>query len=159
MVLSSLLSFAVFAVLVFAVAMSGAVFKPGSWYEGLDKPPWTPRNWVFPVVWSALYVMIAVAGWRVYQTGGVVLLPFAVYLLQLMLNGAWSALFFGLRRADLALVDVVAMWIAVAVNIALFMPYDALAGWLLVPYLVWVTVASCLNISIWRRNKTKFATP
>lgn len=157
MSLSTILSFSVFFVLVFLVAMSGAIFKPGPWYKTLDKPFWTPPNWVFPVVWSALYVMIAVAGWRVWREAGIVVLPFAVYLLQLALNAAWSALFFGIRRADLAFADVVALWIAVAVNIALFLPIDAVAGWLLVPYLVWVTIASCLNFSVWRRNKDRFA--
>ncbi len=158
MTLSTILSVAVFFSLVFLVAMSGAIFKPGPWYETLDKPSWTPPNWMFPVVWSALYVMIAVAGWRVYREAGLVMLPFAVYLLQLALNAAWSALFFGIRRADLAYVDVVALWIAVAVNIALFLPIDPVAGWLLVPYLVWVTIASCLNFSVWRRNKERFST-
>ena len=158
MSLSTILGFAAFLALVFFVAMSGAIFKPGPWYQTLDKPSWTPPNWLFPVVWSALYVMIALAGWRVYQEAGLVVLPFAIYLLQLALNAAWSALFFGMRRADLAYVDVVALWIAVAVNIALFYPIDPVAGWLLVPYLVWVTIASCLNFSVWRRNKDRFST-
>lgn len=155
--LASLLTLGVFLVLVFAVAMSGAIFKPGPWYQRLEKPSWTPPNWAFPVVWSALYVMIAVAGWRVYETAGLVALPFAVYGLQLVLNAAWSWLFFGIRRPDLAFVDVVAMALAIAANIALFAPIDAIAGWLLVPYLVWAVIAACLNRSVWRRNPQEFA--
>ena len=155
--LASLLTLGVFLVLVFAVAMSGAIFKPGPWYQRLEKPSWTPPNWAFPVVWSALYVMIAVAGWRVYETAGLVALPFAVYGLQLVLNAAWSWLFFGIRRPDLAFVDVVAMALAIAANIALFAPIDAIAAWLLVPYLVWAVIAACLNRSVWRRNPQEFA--
>ncbi|UIJ73270.1 TspO/MBR family protein [Aurantimonas sp. HBX-1] len=155
--LASLLTLGVFLVLVFAVAMSGAIFKPGPWYQRLEKPSWTPPNWAFPVVWSALYVMIAVAGWRVYETAGLVALPFAVYGLQLVLNAAWSWLFFGIRRPDLAFVDVVAMALAIAANIALFAPIDAIAAWLLVPYLIWAVIAACLNRSVWRRNPQEFA--
>ena len=152
MVVSSILGFVGFLALVMIVASSGAFFKPGPWYRTLNKPSWTPPNWVFPVVWSALYVMIAFAGWRVWQASGFVALPFAVYLAQLLLNAAWSALFFGARRPDAAFADVVLLWLVVAANIALFMPIDAAAGWLLVPYLVWVTIAACLNLSVWRRN-------
>lgn len=155
--LSSLLTLGVFVLLVFAVAMSGAIFKPGPWYQRLEKPSWTPPNWAFPVVWSALYVMIAVAGWRVYEIAGLVALPFAVYGLQLALNFAWSWLFFGIRRPDLAFVDVVLMALAIAANIALFAPIDAIAAWLLVPYLVWAIIAACLNRSVWRRNPEEFA--
>lgn len=157
MSLSSLLTLGVFLVVVFAVASSGAIFKPGPWYQRLDKPSWTPPNWAFPLVWSALFVMIAVSGWRVYEIAGLVALPFAVCGLQLVLNAAWSWLFFGLRRPDLAFVDVVLMALAIAANIALFAPIDAIAGWLLVPYLVWAVIAACLNRSVWRRNPQEFA--
>ncbi|WP_245198281.1 TspO/MBR family protein [Jiella mangrovi] len=154
--MSSILSLLVFVAIVLAVAMSGALFKPGPWYETLEKPSWNPPNWAFPVVWSALYVMIAVAGWRVYEAAGLVTLPFLAYGVQLILNAAWSALFFGMRRPGLAFADVLALWIAVAVNALLFYPIDAVTGLLLVPYLLWVTAASCLNFSVWRRNPGAF---
>ncbi|MBO0661087.1 tryptophan-rich sensory protein [Jiella sp. MQZ9-1] len=150
--MSSVVSFIVFLALVLMVASSGAVFKPGAWYKSLDKPGWTPPNWVFPVVWSALYVMIAVTGWRVYETAGLVALPFAAYAVQLCLNAAWSGIFFGMKRPGLAFVDVLALWIAVAMNALLFYPIDAAAGLLLLPYLLWVTTAACLNFAVWRRN-------
>ena len=157
MSLPSILSFLVFLAIVFAVAMSGAIFRPGPWYEKLDKPGWTPPNWAFPVVWSILYVMIAIAGWRVFEAVGLVALPFAIYGLQLIVNAAWSFFFFGLRRGDLAFVDVILLWLLVAANIALFYPIDATAGLLLAPYLVWVTIASCLNFSVWQRNRASFS--
>jgi benzodiazapine receptor len=156
MSLSSLMTFGVFVALVVVVALSGVIFKPGTWYLGLEKPSWTPPNRAFPVVWSVLYVMIAAAGWRVYETAGLVALPFAAYGLQLVLNAAWSWLFFGLRRPNLAFADIVLMTLAIVGNIALFAPIDPLAAWLLVPYLVWAVLAACLNRSVWRRNPGEF---
>ncbi|MEF2552638.1 TspO/MBR family protein [Aurantimonas sp. A2-1-M11] len=157
MSLAAIASFLAFLAIMMAVAMSGVIFKPGAWYERLDKPGWTPPNLAFPLIWTALYLMIAIAGWRVYQAAGLVALPFAVYALQLVLNAGWSALFFGLRRPGLAFADVVAMALAIALNIAVFYAIDAIAGWLLVPYLVWACVAACLNFSVWRRNPGAFA--
>ncbi|MBO0903105.1 TspO/MBR family protein [Jiella sonneratiae] len=155
--MSSILSLAAFVGVVLLVASSGAVFKPGDWYRSLDKPDWTPPNWAFPVVWSALYVMIAVSGWRVYEAAGLVAVPFLAYAVQLVLNAAWSAVFFGLRRPGLAFADVLALWVAVAATILLFYPIDAVAGLLLIPYLMWVTAAACLNFSVWRRNPGAFS--
>lgn len=152
MTTSSYPALAAFVGLCVVVALSGIVFKPGAWYRALDKPSWTPPNWVFPAVWTVLYLMIAVSGWLVWSAVGLAAVPFAVYGLQLVLNGAWSALFFGLRRPDLAFLNIVALWLGVALNIAVFAPISAAAAWLLVPYLVWVTVAAALNRSVWRRN-------
>lgn len=137
-----------------AVASSGAVFKPGAWYEGLAKPWWRPPNWAFPVVWTILYLMIAVSGWLVWRKTGLsgAVLPFAVYGAQLILNAAWSGFFFGMRRMDLAFVDVVLLWLSIVAMIALFAPIDATAAWLLVPYLVWVSIAAFLNWTMIRLN-------
>ncbi|RFC62903.1 tryptophan-rich sensory protein [Fulvimarina endophytica] len=153
----SVMSFLAFLAIVLVVASSGAVFKPGPWYQRLEKPSWTPPNWAFPTVWSVLYLFIAIAGWRVYEADGLVALPFLVYGVQLVLNAAWSAFFFGARRADLAFGDVVLLWLTVVANIVLFLPIDLVAGLLLVPYLVWVTAAACLNYSVWQRNPGAFS--
>jgi benzodiazapine receptor len=80
-------------------------------------------------------------------------LPLAVFALQLLLNAAWTPLFFGLRRPDLALVEIMMLWGSIAATIVLFHPVSAAAAWLLVPYLAWVSFASALNASIWRRNR------
>lgn len=149
------LSLLAFIGVTFAVAMSGAVFKPGEWYETLDRPDWRPPNWAFPVVWSILYAMIAVAGWLAWHAaGGLAGAPvaFALYALQLLLNGAWSWLFFGMRRPDLALIDTAFMWVAILANAVAFHAIRPEAGWLLAPYLLWVTIAFALNLSILRRN-------
>lgn len=147
----SFLSLAIILVMVVLMATTGAVFKPGEWYETLQKPSWTPPNWAFPVVWSVLYLMIAAAGWLVWETAGWTL-AMAFWCAQLALNGAWSWLFFGRRRMDLAFVDVVLLWLAIAGFVLLAWPISTLASLLFLPYLVWVTVAATLNLTVWRMN-------
>ena len=151
------LALAGFVVAAGAAACSGALFKPDSWYTTLRKPGWTPPSWVFPAVWTPLYVMIALAGWFAWSAAGLVLVPFAIYALQLVLNAGWSAVFFGMRRPDLALIELVALWLSIAATIAAFAPLSETAAWLLAPYLLWVTIAGCLNLSVWRLNSDRVA--
>lgn len=143
-----------FLALVVAVASTGAAFRPGAWYETLTKPVWTPPNRVFPVAWAALYLMIAVAGWLVWRQSGIAGAGAALglYLLQLVLNAAWSWLFFGLHRIDLALAEIVILWLSIAATLVAFHAVRPLAAVLLVPYLAWVTYATALNFAIWRLN-------
>jgi len=145
------LSLLVFIGICIATAMTGILFKPGDWYKALEKPAWTPPDWLFGPVWSALYLMIAVAGWLVWTTLGMSGL-LVLWGANLVLNAMWSWLFFGIRRMDLAFVDVVMMWLAIAAFIVLASATVPLAALLFVPYLVWVTIASALNLSVWRRN-------
>lgn len=135
-------------------AVTGAYFRPGPWYRDLRKPSWTPPNWLFPVAWTILYVLIATSGWLVWRTAGFsgAGLALGVYGLHLVTNALWSALFFGVHRIDLAFLDVTAMWLTLAVTIALFLPISPLAALLLAPYFAWVTFAGALNLDIWRRN-------
>ncbi|MEO1703531.1 MAG: TspO/MBR family protein [Pseudomonadota bacterium] len=139
------------SIAVFLTACSGAVFKPGEWYLSLKKPFWTPPGWAFPVVWTILYIMIAYSGWIVWQAQGFGP-AFALWVLQLFLNGAWSWLFFGRRRMDQAMLDVSAMWIMIVAYIILTLPVSSLAALLFLPYLVWVTIAAALNWRVWRMN-------
>lgn len=157
MTYSSLLALGVFLALSVAVASSGAIFRPGAWYQALAKPSWTPPNWAFPVVWSILFLMIAISGWLAWSAAGLSLPVFAPFALQMVLNGMWSWLFFGRRRPDLAFGDLVALWLAIAATIAAFASVSETAAWLLVPYLIWVSIAGCLNWSVWRRNPGSFA--
>lgn len=140
-----------FIVIVFAAASSGALFKPGVWYENLRKPGWTPPKWAFPVVWSILYVMIGYAGWLVWTTVGWSL-PMALWALQMLANALWSYFFFGRRRMDLALIDVVVLWLSVAFFILAAWPVAPVASLLFVPYFVWVSAAATLNHSVRRLN-------
>ena len=141
----------VLVLLVVATAMSGAVFKPGAWYETLEKPGWTPPNWAFPVVWTTLYVMIAIAGWLVWRQAGFSL-ALVLWFLQLAVNALWSALFFGMRRMDLALIDALVLWLLVAAFILVASPLSVWASVLFLPYLAWVTVAALLNRAVMRLN-------
>ncbi|MFN3717923.1 MAG: TspO/MBR family protein [Rhizobium rhizophilum] len=142
---------AIFVVIVLAAASSGAIFKPGAWYENLRKPGWTPPNWAFPVVWSILYVMIGYAGWLVWTTVGWSL-PMAFWALQMVVNALWSFFFFGQRRMGLALIDVAVLWLSVALFILTAWPVAPIASLLFVPYLAWVTAAATLNYSVRRLN-------
>jgi translocator protein len=139
----------------FLVSTTGAYFRPGEWYERLAKPWWRPPNWLFAPAWAVLYLTIAVSGWLVWREAGVAgaALPLAIYALQLMLNAAWSAVFFGLRRPDLAFAEIVLLWLSIAATIVAFQPVHAGAAWLLVPYLCWVTFAAALNFAVWRLNR------
>ena len=149
---------AVAALPVIAVsALGGLVTAPNipAWYAGLAKPPGTPPNWLFGPVWTALYVAMAVAIWRVLAVpegtpgrGRAIVL----FFVQLALNCAWSFAFFGARNPLLGLVVISALLVAIAATIAAFRPLDRLAALLLVPYLAWVLYASWLNVGIWWLN-------
>lgn len=149
---------AVFLVVTFAVSgVAGALTTPeiGGWYAGLKKPSFNPPNWIFGPVWTALYVMIAVAGWLAWRGGG--LRPVIFWGVQLALNFFWSILFFAWHRPDWALLDIAGLLVAIVVCIAVFRKLPdrkkgTIAAWLMVPYLLWVGFATVLNFSIWRLN-------
>ena len=141
-----------FLAVTFAAAGAGAQFGPGLWYERLEKPLWTPPDWVFAPVWSILYVMIALAAWLVWRRLGTLGWPAIVWLTQLALNSMWSLLFFGLQRPGLAALEIVALLAAILLTAYVFVRVHLLAGLLLAPYVVWVAFAALLNLSIWRLN-------
>ena len=140
----------------FLAAAPSAFFRPGEWYELLKKPAWRPPNRLFAPVWTVLYVMIAVSGWLAWREIGLVgaALPLAVYALQLILNALWTPLFFGLHRPDLGFFDIILVWLSIIATIVLFWPIQIAAALLLVPYLVWVTFATALNLAVWRLNSS-----
>ena len=148
-----LTSLLVFLALVAAAAITGAQFEPGEWYEQLEKPAWTPPNWLFGPVWSALYIAIAVAGWRVWRLARPRWTP-AVWLwcTQLVLNVLWSWLFFSLHRPLLALLDLLLLATSIAGFVVLAHAHSRLASWLFAPYLLWVLFAGALNLAIVLRN-------
>lgn len=145
------LCFAIFLAACFAAGATGALFPPGKWYEDLNKPTWTPPNWLFPVAWTALYLLMAGAGARaaVSPDNAVAM---ALWALQIALNGLWTPVFFGLRRIRLGLVVLVGLWIAVFWGMIELWQVDWLAGLMFVPYLAWVSVAGALNLSVMRLN-------
>lgn len=141
----------------FAVsAVGGAITanSVGTWYTTLAKPIFNPPAWVFGPVWSALFAMMAVAGWRVWRLVGFAggRPAFVAFALQLLLNLSWSAIFFGLRSPGGALVVIVFLLAAIAATTLLFRRIDGWAGLLLLPYLGWTAFAAILNASIWWLN-------
>jgi tryptophan-rich sensory protein len=141
--------------LCFVAAAFGSLFKPGEWYAQLQKPTWNPPNWIFGPVWTVLYTMMAVAARRVWTHGGFAeqRLPLGLFLLQLILNAAWSALFFGLHNPALAFAEIVLLWLAILGTVLAFWKVHRGAGLLLVPYLAWVTFAAVLNFTLWQLNR------
>lgn len=148
------LGLTVFLVVCFSAASMGALFLPGAWYAGLNKPSWNPPGWVFGPVWSALYTMMAVAAWLVWQRGGFGAQRWALtwFIIQLALNAAWTPLFFGLHLPSVAFGEMLLLWAAIVVTLRAFFQVNGLAGWLLAPYLAWVSFAAVLNFTIWRLN-------
>lgn len=143
--------FAIFFVACIGAGTTGAVFGPGAWYEALDKPAWTPPNWVFPVAWSTIYICISFAGARVavMEGNGYAL---AFWGMQAAFSTLWTPIFFGLRRLKGALLAMIPLWIAVfGATVAMFQ-LDTWAGVAFLPYLTWVTVAAALNASVARLN-------
>ncbi len=135
----------------FAVAgIGGLVTTPSipNWYAGLAKPSWTPPNWLFGPVWSVLYLSMAVAAWLVWRKGG--RWPLVLFAAQLAFNAAWLWLFFGIHSPGAAFIDIVLLWIAIAVTTIAFWRRSVVAGLLFLPYLAWVSFAAVLNFAIWR---------
>jgi tryptophan-rich sensory protein len=144
-----------FFLVCFAVAFAGArVTRPAiaTWYITLDKPSWTPPNWLFAPAWTALYSLMAVAAWLVWRNAGLWSLPLALFAIQLALNAAWSWLFFGKKSPGAAMLDISLLWLAILAATLAFARANRLAAWLMIPYLVWVAYAAALNFSVWRRN-------
>ena len=143
-----------FLVFCYAAAASAAFSRPGPWYWSLEKPPWNPPDWLFGPVWMVLYGMIAASGWLVWREAGLAGAagPLVLFVVQILLNAAWSPAFFTLKRIDVALAVLTLLWLAVAATLLAFWPIHTVAGWLLVPYLAWVSFAWALNFAIWRRN-------
>lgn len=146
-----------FLLVVFTVSTLGAITTSSAvrtWYPTLVKPAWTPPPFLFGPVWTCLYAMMAVSAWLVWlspptPTRRAALTAFTV---QLLLNAAWSPLFFGLRSTGLGLLDIVLLWPAILATLILSRRVRPAAAWLLVPYLAWSSFATALNVALWRLN-------
>lgn len=140
--------------LCFAAAAMGGLFPPGEWHAQLRKPSWNPPNWLFGPVWTALYLMMAVAAWLVWRekTNALRTKSLGCFLVQLCLNAAWTPVFFGLHRIGPALVVLLGLVVTLAVTLVFFWRVRPAAGLLLAPYLAWVGFASALNAALWRLN-------
>ncbi len=125
-----------------------------SWYPTLVKPSFNPPNWVFGPVWTTLYVLMAIAAWRVWRTTDrdTARGPLALFVLQLAVNLGWSVAFFGLRDIGLAVAVIIALDLLVLMTALAFRRIDRLAALLLLPYLAWIAFATVLTIALWRLN-------
>jgi translocator protein len=137
-------------------AASGVLFGPDAWYSTLLKPTWNPPSWLFGPVWTALYASMAVALWLVRREPDIDeptrRRTQALFAVQFLLNLAWTPLFFGLRNPGLAFIEICLLWVALLSTMLAFGRVRALAGYLLLPYLLWVSFALVLNGTIWLMN-------
>jgi translocator protein len=144
-----------FLLLTFAVAASAALVTGPDvtgWYSTLAKPSFNPPNWVFAPVWTSLYILMAIAGWRVWRVTGLFTWAMALFLVQLAFNFAWSFIFFHFHRIAFALCDILALLVAIVLTTVVFRRTDKTAGVLLAPYLAWVSFAALLNAAIYKLN-------
>ncbi|WP_193367404.1 TspO/MBR family protein [Pelagibius marinus] len=147
----------VFVVICLAAGRLGAALTEPAlegWYRGLAKPFWTPPDVVFPVAWSILYVTMGIAAWLVWKTAerGELRLPMTLFFGQLVINVLWSFSFFGQRSPFLGLICLGALVLAVILTTIAFTRVSRAAGWLFLPYLLWLGYAGALNFAIWKMN-------
>lgn len=142
----------------YLVAWAGALVSPGiasaGWYNALNKPAWNPPNWIFGPVWTTLYTLMGIAAWLVWKKFGFnqAKPALSAFLIQLILNGLWSQLFFGLKSPGWAFVEIFFLLTAIIITTLLFSKKVKAAAWLMVPYIAWVTFATVLNGTIWWIN-------
>jgi len=144
-----------------AAGIIGSLFTMpaiAGWYATLAKPFFSPPNWAFGPVWTILYILMGTSLYLVWSKDSMKkgvkgkALAMKVFAVQLALNVLWSILFFGLRSPVLGFAGIVALWISIAATMYLFRKIDRKAFWLLVPYIVWVSIAAALNFSVWMMN-------
>jgi tryptophan-rich sensory protein len=139
-----------------AGAGAGLLFPPGAWFESLAKPTWNPPSWLFGPVWTTLYVMIGTSAWLVWREPGVSASErrgaWGLFAVQAVLNLGWTPLFFGLQAPGLAFLDISLLWMVLVWMTVRFGKIRSLAGYLLIPYVLWVSFALVLNGTIWLMN-------
>lgn len=145
------------SIAVTGMAAFGAAYASrtsAQFYAMLDKPSWAPPAWLFGPVWSVLYLLMAVAAWRVWRASGLAAArpALGLYLLQLAFNALWTWLFFVWRDGPWATAEVLVLWGSILATILLFRRHDRAAAVLMTPYLLWVSFASALTIAVWQRN-------
>lgn len=128
----------------------------GTWYQTIQRPEWSPPNWLFGPVWTCLYISMAVAAVMylraAHRAGVSSRLGLVAYFVQLVLNAAWSIIFFGFHSPGWAFVEILALLAAICITIAYFTRASKAAAILMIPYVLWVSFASVLNFTIYRLN-------
>lgn len=140
-----------------AAGILGALFTTtgvGSWYQGLVKPSWNPPNWIFGPVWTTLYTLMGIAAFLVWKTPASLIRTQALYLYaaQLILNIIWSFAFFGLESPNMGVYIILPLLILIVLTTMRFFALSKVAGGLMIPYILWVSFAAWLNVTIMRLN-------
>lgn len=157
-VAKNITGFIIWLGLCFFTAWAGAQVSPGIassvWYESLQKPDWNPPGWLFGPVWTILYTMMGIAAWLVWKNHGFqnAKKSLGLFILQLFLNGLWSQIFFGAQEPGWAFLEIIILLSAIIATTYYFFQKERTAGWLMVPYIVWVGFATVLNGTIWMMN-------
>jgi translocator protein len=142
----------------YITAWLGAQVSPGIassvWYDSIEKPYWNPPGWLFGPVWAILYTLMGIASWLVWKKHGFFQAKAALtaFLVQLFLNGLWSQIFFGMQEIGWAFAEIILLLAAIIVTTVLFFEKNRIAGWLMTPYIMWVSFATALNGTIWWLN-------
>ena len=127
-----------------------------TWYADLSRPSFTPPDWAFGVVWPILYVMMGISAFLIWERGinnSQVKMALRFFALQLVLNGIWTPIFFGLHMISIALVEIVLLWVSILLTIIVFWRISKLSAFLLFPYILWVSFAVVLNTAFWYLNR------
>lgn len=127
-----------------------------SWYAGLNKPSFTPPNWIFGPVWTTLYALMGISLFLIWRKGFSdhrVKIAIVIFFVQLILNMLWSFMFFGLHSPFAGLMNIFLLWLAIVSTILLFIPLSKAAAVLLIPYILWVSFAAVLNYFLWHLNR------
>jgi len=140
------------------VGVSGSLVTATSvreWYPHIQKPWWTPASAVFGPVWTVLYLLMGVSAWLIWRNaaGSTRRTALLIFVTQLVLNGTWSFLFFGLRSPGWAALKIVLLWSSIVATMIAFARINRLAAGILLPYLFWVSYAAALNVAIWNLNR------
>jgi tryptophan-rich sensory protein len=152
------IKFIVCLAVTFSAALSASLFTRSAlseWYINLNKPFFTPPDWLFGPVWTVLYLLMALSAllvWNKGLTNAVVRIALVLYLLQLILNFLWTPIFFVLRMPFFAFIEILLLWTAIVLTILVFARVSTAAALLLVPYILWTSFAAVLNLSIWLLN-------
>ena len=124
-----------------------------NWYQELQRPGWTPPDWLFGPVWTSLFLIMGCSIWLTHASPRFHKRALKLFCLQLFLNLLWSLFFFGLRSPGLALFEIAFLWVAILATIVTFFRIHRGAALLLTPYLAWVSFAACLNAAFWWLNR------
>jgi benzodiazapine receptor len=151
-----IVKFLIILIICLAAGLFGSLLTApalAAWYSALEKPFFTPPDWLFAPVWTLLYVLMSISATLVWRSGHTETRnALGTFSVQLILNALWSLAFFGLRSPFVGLIEIIFLWIAILVTIKAFFRISRTSGYLLIPYILWVTLALLLNFFIWRLN-------